>query len=198
MNYTPFQIPQGITAENPAQNSTYTTPNGAQYTVRNPNTSPFRSIRFKTQGNGLANGQSDIFEYTLPAQSAPTFIQAFSRLESGASFSATLNVFDCPVVQQNRSMQRLGETAETSIFKYYPNPSSGEVFLHWPTATQSDWQYDIFSAQGQKVQTGQIEALNGKASIKLAENLSDGIYSLFLRNRESESQVAGLVLIRER
>lgn len=198
LNYTAFQIPQGITAEAPAQNSTYTSPNSGQYTVRNPNSAPFRSIRFKTQGNGIANGQSDIFEYTLPAQAAPTFIQAFSRLESGAGFGATLNVFDCPVVQQNRAILRMEETAESPTFELYPNPNSGEVFLHWPAATQHDWQYEIFNAQAQKMQTGQMAALNKKASLQMAENLSDGVYFLILSDGAGDRQVARFVLKRGR
>ena len=70
MIYTAIQIPDGLVAEAPANNSVYHSEDGRAYDVRNPNYSPFYSIRFKSQMDSISNGQSDIFSYTLPAQSA--------------------------------------------------------------------------------------------------------------------------------
>ena len=99
LQYVVFQLPNGITADLPANNSVYTAPSGRKYEVRNPNASPFHSIRFKTIGAGIAGGASDIFEYTLPPQANPTFIGAVARLAPQQYYETHLNVFACEVKQ---------------------------------------------------------------------------------------------------
>ncbi|MBL7825654.1 MAG: HYR domain-containing protein, partial [Saprospiraceae bacterium] len=78
--YTAIQLPSGILATQPANNSIYTSPEGLQYLVRNPNFTPFYSIRFRSGLDSIANGQSATFEFTLPAQSVPLFFEITSRL----------------------------------------------------------------------------------------------------------------------
>jgi len=97
--YVTFQLPNGMTAKQPFTGTIYTSPAGRQYEVRNPNHSPAHSIRFKTIGDGIANGQSDIFEYTLPAQANMAFIHASVRLEPQLFLETHLNVFGCVVEQ---------------------------------------------------------------------------------------------------
>ncbi|MCC6461781.1 MAG: HYR domain-containing protein, partial [Saprospiraceae bacterium] len=82
LQYVAFQLPDGLVADAPTSNTVFTSANGRAYEVRNPNYTPFYSIRFKTLGNGLAAGESDLFEYTLPPQADPVFIHATARLAS--------------------------------------------------------------------------------------------------------------------
>ena len=97
MTYAYIQVPTGVQAITPANNSLYTSPGGLTYIVRNPNFTPFYSLRFKPESTGLANGQSDVFRYVLPAQTKPDYIQVAARLLSGAYVEAHLNTFYCPV-----------------------------------------------------------------------------------------------------
>ena len=96
LKYVVFQLPKGVVAKNPADNSVYTAPSGRQYEVRNANASPFYSIRFKAIGEGISGGASDIFEYTLPPQADLRNIGAMARLSSNQSFETHLTVPDCP------------------------------------------------------------------------------------------------------
>ncbi|MCB9330716.1 MAG: hypothetical protein H6574_06510 [Lewinellaceae bacterium] len=60
LNYLAILVPNGTYAVGPADGETYIAESGRAYTVRNPNSSPFYSIRFKAQGQGLAQGESDV------------------------------------------------------------------------------------------------------------------------------------------
>jgi hypothetical protein len=60
--YTAIQLPDGVDAVEPANLSTYNSPEGRNYLVRNPNFTPFYSIRFKSTTDSIANGESDVFD----------------------------------------------------------------------------------------------------------------------------------------
>ncbi|MBK9335639.1 MAG: HYR domain-containing protein [Lewinellaceae bacterium] len=130
LTYVVYQLPNGMTAKAPLTGSIYTSPAGRQYEVRNPNASPFHSIRFKTLGAGIANGQSDIFEYTLPAQADPMYIHTAVRLAPQGFVEAHLNVFSCAVEQtanrpdENSAHDRFGTqtTTEAASLRLFPNP----------------------------------------------------------------------------
>ncbi|MFN8304315.1 MAG: YCF48-related protein [Saprospiraceae bacterium] len=127
--YTAIQLPDGITALNPPNLSVYEAPSGRLYDVRNPNYSPSYSIRFKSTGIGIANGQSDIFEYTLPAQAQPLYIHITSRLNPQIMYEAHLNTFNCPIgvtPDGDKSTNREdGNAPNWSALRLYPNPNPG-------------------------------------------------------------------------
>jgi hypothetical protein len=126
-----MQLPNGLNAIAPVQNSLYISSNNQEYTVRNPNFSPFRSVRFKAIQAGIANGQADVFEYTLPAQAAPVFIRLSTRLASGATYETTLNTFEC-VIQAERSAMNQGvEPSSTRVFQIPVAVSFLSSFLIW-------------------------------------------------------------------
>ncbi len=130
--YAVFQLPDGLTAEAPATNTTYTAPSGRSYAVRNANASPFYSIRFKAEGAGIASGQSDVFEYTLPPQAAPLFIHAAARLEGPGFYETHLNVFDCVVEHtvdrpSEAGARSAGSLAESRDFTVFPNPFADQL-----------------------------------------------------------------------
>ncbi|TNE48341.1 MAG: HYR domain-containing protein [Bacteroidetes bacterium] len=134
--YLAYQLPAGITAVAPADNSIYNSPGGQSYIVRNPNSTPFHSIRFKTSGAGIANGAADIFEYTLPPQANPTFIRVIARLAFQQYYEAHLNVFACMVEQvSNRpgvSQDRTSEVILASGLQVIPNPVSDMLQIRIP------------------------------------------------------------------
>ena len=65
-----FELPPGQTALFPGHGSTYHS--GRDYHVENPTSNPFWSIKFETIGEGIKNGQSDVFQFTLPTAVANT------------------------------------------------------------------------------------------------------------------------------
>jgi len=196
LSYTAFQVPNGVNALAPVQNSTYTSPNAVSYTVRNPNHSPFHSIRFKPVNSGLTSGQSDVFEYTLPAQSSPTFIKSATRLASGAFYEATLNTFGCTIQANSTSELSSRQPNALPSLRVYPNPSSGELFLDLTGLENGIAQVRILNAHGQEMArtllpTGQVVQF-----FPLAQSLTDGLYLLELKSENGERQTAKFVLHR--
>ncbi len=134
MTYAYIQLPTGVQAITPANNSLYTSPGGLTYIVRNPNFTPFYSLRFKPESTGLVNGQSDIFWYVLPAQTKPDYIQVAARLLSGAYVEAHLNTFYCPVGTEtaNKPAARINERAApptAAMLHVFPNPATEGTIL---------------------------------------------------------------------
>lgn len=190
---TSMQLPNGLDAIAPAQNSLYISSNNQEYAVRNPNFSPFRSVRFKAIQAGIANGQADVFEYTLPAQAAPVFIRVSTRLVSGAIYETTLNTFEC-VLQAERSAMNLG--VEPSSTRVFPNPSSGELFIEF-----SDWepggvQVQLQNIQGQQLGQTSLATESGAQPFAIPTELPDGLYILQLTYENGEAQRIKFVLHR--
>jgi hypothetical protein len=130
VKYLYLQVPKGLYADEPTNQTGYTSPDGLAYAVRNPNFSPFYSIRFQPQGSGLANGESDVFRFALPAQASMRYIQAAARLSSGAYIETHLNTFNCPVGAASQSKPRAeGLPLAFNETLVYPNPLSAEAML---------------------------------------------------------------------
>ncbi len=66
LSYAAFELPAGIIAMSPADGGRYTSPSGRAYNVENPTNNPFYSIKFETIGEGIKDGESELFSYTLP------------------------------------------------------------------------------------------------------------------------------------
>lgn len=132
VNYVYLQVPDGLQAVGPANNDVYTTLDGNAYTVRNPNFSPFYSVRYKAGTSNLSGGQSDVFRYVLPAQADVDFIHVAVRLASGTLVGTHLNTFSCPIGTEPSSKAEAGERSisETSgPLILYPNPLSSDQLL---------------------------------------------------------------------
>ncbi|MEQ1744075.1 MAG: HYR domain-containing protein [Saprospiraceae bacterium] len=167
LRFVYFQLPNSMTAKAPLEGATYTAPSGNTYLVRNPNAAPFHSVRFKPLSGNLSNGQSDIFEYTLPKQAQPAFILVSVKLADGSTYDAHLNTFSCPVqpyvaVSPPTPLQRRGEehqaasqkndnqtnrntsttpplsSGEGSGVRLRPNPTSGLLFVDLPGSLAAD------------------------------------------------------------
>ncbi|HNM24767.1 MAG TPA: HYR domain-containing protein, partial [Saprospiraceae bacterium] len=196
--YTAIQLPDGVVAIDPLNASTYTSPAGRNYVVRNPNTSPFHSIRFKPAGDGIANGASDIFEYTLPAQSDPTFIHITSRVETQTFYEAHLNTFGCPVTTQSNTNRPvtdrgLSRSAYAGL-SVFPNPLSGSDLF----ADLSDWsgqtvQIRVMDARGILVLDQAVDA-DELTPIHLPEGLASGIFLLEVLPPDGNRQTARFVV----
>ncbi len=198
--YTAFQLPKGVVADAPG--NSYASPGGHNYEVRNPNFSPFYSIRFKEQGNsGIANGQMDVFEYTLPAYSNPNYIHVISRLGTSTYQEAYLNVFSCDITNQlmddaaaaNRTDGASALSANE--VRLFPNPTNGDVFADLSTWEAPQIQIRVFSAMGQQV-LNYTAANNGIVKIALPEGLTEGLYLLECSTADGMKSVQKVMLRR--
>lgn len=179
--YVAFQLPDGATAVAPANNTTYTTPGGRHYTVRNPNYSPFHSIRFSSQNAGIQGGTPDVFRYTLPPQSAPDYIRAVVKTGTQTYTEVYLNTFNCPVEPDlDAPRPAEGRNPEGSLssgnLQLFPNPSNGVLFADLGAVEGQMLQIRIFDALGNLVHAQHGEADGGTIRIDLPAGMASGLY----------------------
>lgn len=195
--YTAIQVPDGVVAMEPANNSYYVSKEGRTYIVRSPNYTPMYSIRFKSLSDSIANGQSEVFEFTLPAQTNVTYFNITSRLANQAMYEAHLNTFNCPIgstpkhnttSSKQRDDQFTAKEAQNSML-LFPNPTSGVLY-----ADLSDWQgqklkLDVTNTQGQVLKTWNTEPTDDVFRLDLPEAWTNGIYFLELNSEKGEKEV---------
>jgi len=189
LNYVAFQVPNGVTAVGPTSGAAYTSLGGRAYEVRNPNYSPFYSVRFRPMGTGIANGQMDAFEYTLPATANPNFIQVTARTGS-STHESYLNVFACTVGsslspgngnstaanrEENDAATTLSATA-AAAFRLFPNPTDGALFADLSAWAGQQLQLRVFNAQGQQVADMSATGGEPQAAVALPAHLPNGLY----------------------
>ncbi|MBV6443266.1 MAG: hypothetical protein EPGJADBJ_04999 [Saprospiraceae bacterium] len=195
MIYTAFQLPDGVVALDPADNSIYTAPSGREYAVRNPNFSPFYSIRFKSQADSISGGESDIFSFTLPAQSNPLFIHVITRVYPKVFYETHLNTFDCvpisapkiPNMAQQDAAETLApeETPDTAPsakqspdapLKVYPNPSGGTLAADLSPWKGQSLKVSLLNGQGQVMNTWATDASEQPFPVDLNGNMPNGLF----------------------
>ena len=187
LTYTAIQIPNGTVADAPANNSVYTAPGGRKYDVRNPNFSPFYSVRFKSTTDSIANGESDIFEYVLPPQAQPAYIHITSRLEPQVFYEAHLNTFYCPVgiTPVPKAEARSGpETASDPTV--FPNPTTGVLYADMSAWAGRRVQVRVVDSRGQFVQQWEVSAETALQEFHLPERLANGLYFLDMQTENGE------------
>lgn len=210
MTYVAFSLPDGVTADSPANGSVYTAPSGRKYDVRNPNFSPFYSIRFKTAAGqaGLAGGQSDIFKYTLkPAPVNPWNIHAIVRLEPKIFHDWYLSTAKCmptamvgntnnweseQLEDAQNAIQR-GNISSNGTFAAYPNPASNLVNIDLTKWEGQSVRLSMLNTQGQIVREFETVANGDVFQIQL-ETLPTGIYFLRGIGADSASETLRLVV----
>ncbi len=182
LSYLAVQQPDGVVAAGPATGSVYAAPGGNNYLVRNPNFTPFYSIRFKPQGPGLQNGQSDIFQYTLPPQSEPLYIHVAAKLTGQSLLEAHLNTFNCPVEKvplAQPAFDRGGAQDETrGTFHFYPNPATGVLFLDLSAWPDQALRVFLYTAQGQLCASWPLRGAPEPQALELPADLANGFYFL--------------------
>ncbi|MDX1913702.1 MAG: HYR domain-containing protein [Saprospiraceae bacterium] len=198
--YTAIQLPAGVTAVAPANLSNYVSPDGRNYSVRNPNYTPFYSIRFKSTSDSIANGESDVFEYTLPAQSQVTFINITSRLEPQVFYAAHLNTFNCPVGTTTQNQNREEDLSLEQWIQLehpvvlFPNPSSGELYGEFSRWEGQALQIQVLDSRGRRVQLLNAVAAGEPQPIALEQHLPSGMYFLEVAAANGEREVLRFVL----
>jgi hypothetical protein len=186
--YTAIQLPDAVPAMAPPHLSVFTSEEGNQYEVRNPNYSPFYSIRFKSLDDSISGGESAILKYTLPAQSEPDYILITSRLLPQIFLDAHLNTFYCPIgvtKPGNRNSSGVEEFKETSL---YPNPTDGSIWVELGNSFNAFGKWRIFNSQNQKVLNGEFDGSDKILEINLPADLSNGLYFMELLNESGKRE----------
>jgi len=192
MIYTAFGVPDGLIATKPDNNTVYTAPSGRQYTVSNPNTGPFNSVKFKSLSDSLANGESDVFKYTLPTQANPLFIHVMARQEPKIFSETYLNTFNCQVGTAPRPRSDAGPR----LLRVFPNPTSGTLFADLSAREGEQVQVIVFDPQGRRVLEHTVMAEAIPQEIPLPEGLADGLYALEILTADGKREVVRFVVAR--
>ncbi|MBC7774386.1 MAG: HYR domain-containing protein [Phycisphaerae bacterium] len=182
MIYTAIELPSGTTAIKPLDLSVFDPGAGRLYDVRNPNASPFYSIRFKTIGNGISGGQAEIFRYTLPAQTDPLYINIGSRLASQAYYEAHLNTFNCPIGVtpdgQKPAERSLAATVGKTELRIFPNPSTGELYVDLADWSGEKVQIRVLNLYGQQMDQVSVMAGETPFLLHMPDGMANGLYIL--------------------
>lgn len=210
VNYILNELPPGVVAVTPQEGSIYTAPNTANtYLVRNPNASPFYSVRYKSVSPGLKNGQSDVFEHRLPQQSFPNnYIHMYAKLKNGEGFEAYLNTFYCPVQpwagsKTAEDLEVRDGAGEEPVFSLsspaislHPNPSAGLVMVDLSAWMGQQTTLRVFNALGQEVLNQRHTVDNEWLELNLDAGLANGLYHLVLQPMGGAKATARFVLER--
>jgi hypothetical protein len=201
--HTAIQIPDGLTAMEPANNSTFGSSENRNYLVRSPNFSPMYSIRFKSTTDSISNGESDVFEYTLPAQAEVAYLSIVTRLAQQAANEAYLTTFNCPVgvTPASRIVKTKSRDAEVALEQQnslllFPNPTQGVLF-----ADLSDWegkkvQIQVTNALGQLIHTMKLVAGEDLLRIEMPQGATNGIYFMEVAPENGKKEVMRFMIQR--
>jgi hypothetical protein len=188
MEYVAIQLPQGMNARRPLQGAIFEAESGRTYQVRNPNATPMHSIRFKIIGNGLPAGASDVFEYVLPPQAQPAYINVFARMRPGPSYEAHLNVFFCPELPISANRGQI----EVLPAVLYPNPVSGKAFVVLGITDTGSWE--LFDTAGRILSRGVFQEVDEFALD--VSTYAPGVYWIRLQQEHSTVQYLRMVVSR--
>jgi hypothetical protein len=199
LNYVAFSLPNGVEAISPAATAVYTAPSTRAYQVRNPNYSPFYSIRFKANGTGIANGQSDIFEYKLPKQADVSYINAYVKLMDGSVVEAYLNTFNCPTQASSGNKPETDDrdntpALQTGAVRVFPNPTAGQLFVDLSSWTEQEVRLTVFNTVGQQVLQQVSVAASTVVSMELPANTAPGLYYLEVVAADGTREVKRIVV----
>ena len=185
LSYFAVQLPNGVIAKAPLNNAIITSESGRNYKVRNPNFSPFYSVRFSSQADSISGGQSEIFEYKLPPQSGvPTYIHVIVRLEPQVFYEAHLNTFGCDITQSgNRQQEEPSIEMGAVNYSIYPNPNTGNFSLELPESAIPGMSFRIIDITGKEM-SHQDAVPGNSVQTFLASELPAGLYFLQIISEE--------------
>ena len=195
LQYVYLQVPDGLTAFSPANNAIYTAPSGRSYLARNPNYSPMYSVRFKSQGTGIAGGESDVFRYALPQQADVDYINVGVRLSSGLYYETHLNTFGCPVTTElnPRPAAERQYSPANGAWRVYPNPAAPGALLHLEGPALDNAVFALRDAAGRLVWEGPVT----DQSVSLGDAaLPGGVYGFRITSNGQWVSSGKLVVLR--
>jgi hypothetical protein len=196
--YIAYYVPNGLEPTWPSNNATYVAPgSNREYIVRNPNFTPFYGIRYKNLTTGIANGQSDIFEYTLPPQAQPAYVNALVRLSPQIYVEVFLDFFGCEIQYLDGAPETDFSTPPADdAFGLFPNPTSQSVImLDLPEdLVGQSCRLQLFDSQGQSKLLKQETVQAPIHPLELPGGLNNGMYFLQVAAENGKSQVLRFVV----
>ncbi len=194
--YTAIQLPNAIVAVAPPNLSVFTTEAGRDYEVRNPNYAPIYSIRFKSINGGIASGESDVFQYTLPPQSTPLYINVVSLLFPQVLLEGHLDTFYCPIgVTEPENRDNALESVQPGL-RLFPNPVEGVLWIDLSNSAGTNQHWRILNSQGQEMTRGLLAEHEGLQRIDLPGALPNGLFFLEMMHDSGARAVLRFVLQR--
>ncbi len=202
--YFTAQLPTGVVALRPATGTYYAGSNGKAYLVRNPNATPQHSIRFKTEGSaGIRNGESDIFQYTLPEQSQPAYIHVTAKLSNNTTFAAHLNTAFCPVTHEPSPWnnkpgigifeEKYAQVIPKFDIQVYPNPTEGLIYLDLSACFSEMLEIQISDVLGRPIYKESLQNNGDLAVVQLPTNLPSGPYMLFMQDENGRKETLTII-----
>jgi hypothetical protein len=201
MDYVLTQLPNGMTASLPVNNSIFTGPGGHEFLIRNPSFSPFYAVRFSSLTDSLFNGSSEIIKYSLPPWAPePNYIHMEARLELQSYYEAYLNTFYCPLIYESvgkpeNDREEVG-TVSGRISWLFPNPTEGVVYVGFSELGAIEGKFQILNTQGQLVYSEQARPDEMVQKIVLPGVLPNGMYFFQIIGPENVTQAKAFVLQR--
>ncbi len=200
--YSAFQIPNGTAAFEPGNLSTYYAPSGRPYAVRNPNFSPFYSIRFFSNNPGISGGESDIFKYTLPpVANLPAYVHVTSKVAVQEFFEAYLNTFFCPIGvtplglegDDQTEERQMSETASGQV-RLLPNPVESTLWMDLSAWNDQPLQLQVIDAQGRRLKTWGLTPTQELNSFDIPVQWSNGLYLLQVLTPDGNKQTLKFIV----
>jgi Domain of unknown function (DUF4394)/HYR domain/Secretion system C-terminal sorting domain len=208
MVYAAFAVQNGTKAVGPANNFIFTANSGNQYTVRNPNFSPFVSIKFSSIAAGIVNGQSDVFEYVLPKVTSLQYHKVVIKTFDGVFNQAYLSINNCSTSLagdpnaafsgEDLTNQFIKIDQQNMAWEIFPNPSSGQLMADFSVFSGNSVEFSVFNLSGKLMGKRTIEAATEDQIdfSEMAENWQNGLYFVEIRTNDGQRQTAKWMLQR--
>jgi hypothetical protein len=208
MVYAAFAVQNGTNAVSPINNFIFTANSGNKYTVRNPNYSPFISIKFSSNATGIVSGQSDIFEYVLPKLTSIQYHKVVVKTFDGVFNEAYLSINNCPTSlagDQNESFtnddltnQLVKINDQNTNWAIFPNPSSGQFMADFSAFAGNSVEVSVFNLSGKLMGKRTFaEASDDLVDCSdMVENWQNGFYFVEIRTNDGQRQTAKWLLQR--
>ncbi|MBU6341365.1 MAG: T9SS type A sorting domain-containing protein [Bacteroidetes bacterium] len=197
MQYFAVEIPAGIKAQVPNTNGIYFAPGGHSYKVNNPNYSPMYGIRFSSLSDSIKNGQSDVFEYTLPVLANPQYIYVVARLFPQIYYEAHMNVFQCNVTFAPENYTAERQDDQENAILLFPNPTSGRLYTDLSAWNTESVLLRIYNIHGQLITQSTQVAETGPFPVELPSELPNGLYWLHVNAPNGTQAVLKFMLYRQ-
>lgn len=147
LSYAAFSLPNGVVAVSPKVS--YTSPNGRSYTVENPATqNPFYGIKFNANSSGVANGGSDIFSFTLAANTAVPSVIKVAMKAATSIYTVNVSTSGCTYTYA---------LANSALLTAQASAETNRSFIEWVNNTGA--YNDYFRIEKLNSSTGVFETL---------------------------------------
>ncbi|MFA5169071.1 MAG: hypothetical protein WC530_11145, partial [Candidatus Omnitrophota bacterium] len=95
LSHAAFELPEGEVADSPLDGDGNYIGLHNTYDIENTTNNPFYSIKFETIGEGIKNGEFEIFEYVMPEGTTMMDYLRIQTKAAGEAYQLTFNISEC-------------------------------------------------------------------------------------------------------